>query len=52
MKKIILLSVVSMLVCSCFKQVEIIEIDGCEYVVYNGRRESSIVHKQNCKNHE
>lgn len=34
-----------------FSSIDFIEIDGCEYLIYNGYREGNIIHKANCKNH-
>lgn len=30
----------------------VIEIDSCEYVVYDGNNSGAMVHKANCKNHK
>ena len=29
----------------------VITVDSCEYVVFSGRKQGGIVHKQNCRNH-
>lgn len=29
-----------------------IEIDGCEYLVFDGHNSGCIIHKANCKNHK
>ncbi len=34
-----------------FQWIYLIEIDKCEYLVYNGAKQGGIIHKQNCKNH-
>ena len=31
--------------------VEVIKIDGCDYILCDGIESVSIIHKQNCKNH-
>ena len=31
--------------------VEVIKIDGCDYILCDGIEGVSIIHKQNCKNH-
>jgi hypothetical protein len=30
----------------------VVEIDRCEYIVFDGSQKGGIVHKQNCKNEE
>lgn len=30
----------------------VIEIEGCEYVVYHGIKKGCIIHKENCRNHK
>jgi predicted small secreted protein len=34
-----------------FDQISIIEIDGCEYILYDGYKAGGLTHKGNCKNH-
>jgi len=31
--------------------VQVIEVSGCEYVIYQGSSQGGIIHKQNCKYH-
>ena len=31
--------------------IEVIKIDGCDYILCDGVESVSIIHKQNCKNH-
>lgn len=31
--------------------INVITIDGCEYIVYNGSQKGGVIHKENCKNH-
>ena len=31
-------------------QIEIIEVDGCEYLWYDGEGQTALAHKGNCKN--
>ena len=31
--------------------IEVIKIDGCDYILCDGIESVSIIHKQNCKNH-
>ena len=31
--------------------VEVIKIEGCDYILCDGIESVSIIHKQNCKNH-
>jgi hypothetical protein len=32
-----------------FGSIKVLEIDSCEYIIYNGVYKSGIVHKHNCK---
>lgn len=60
MKKVLLL-LFSFLFFNCAKtmdgegniylQTSIVEIDGCEYIIYSAHNQGNIIHKQNCKNH-
>lgn len=31
--------------------IEVIEVDGCEYLYYSGSSRTALAHKGNCKNH-
>ena len=34
------------------RQVYVLEVDKCEYIVYSGLEKGGIIHKENCKNIE
>lgn len=34
-----------------FDELSIVEIDGCEYILYDGYKAGGLTHKGNCKNH-
>jgi hypothetical protein len=36
---------------SGINQLSIVEIDGCEYIVYDSYKAGGLTHKGNCKNH-
>lgn len=57
----IVILTLALLLCSCNRKIKgddvfntfsVIELDGCEYVVYSGYKKGGITHKGNCKNHE
>ena len=36
---------------SGFDELSVVEIDGCEYIMYDGYKAGGLTHKGNCKNH-
>jgi len=36
---------------SGYDNISIIEVDSCEYILYDGYKGGGITHKGNCKNH-
>jgi len=36
---------------SGYDELSVVEIDGCEYIMYDGYKAGGLTHKGNCKNH-
>lgn len=34
-----------------YERITVIEIHGCQYIIFQGTQKGGIIHKQNCPNH-